>query len=50
MLGTVAAETTAAIRSAATIIAKVTPGDRKDCPKCREAFEAEMYVWYGTNE
>lgn len=26
------------------------PGDWKDCPKCREAFETEMYVWYGTNE
>jgi len=25
-------------------------GDWKDCPKCREAFETEMYVWYGTNE
>lgn len=26
------------------------PGDWKDCAKCRESFEAEMYVWYGTNE
>ncbi len=26
------------------------PGDWKDCPKCREDFETEMYVWYGTNE
>ncbi len=25
-------------------------GDWKECPKCREAFETEMYVWYGTNE
>jgi hypothetical protein len=25
-------------------------GDWKDCPECREAFETEMYVWYGTNE
>lgn len=25
-------------------------GDWKDCPKCREAIETEMYVWYGTNE
>ncbi len=25
-------------------------GDWKDCPKCRKAFETEMYVWYGTNE
>jgi hypothetical protein len=25
-------------------------GDWRDCPKCREAFETEMYVWYGTNE
>jgi len=26
------------------------PGNWKDCPLCREAFETEMYVWYGTNE
>ncbi len=26
------------------------PGDWKDCLKCREDFETEMYVWYGTNE
>jgi len=26
------------------------PGDWKDCPKCRSAFETEMYVFYGTNE
>jgi hypothetical protein len=25
-------------------------GDWKDCPKCRDSFETEMYVWYGTNE
>ncbi len=25
-------------------------GDWKDCPKCREAFDTEMYVYYGTNE
>lgn len=25
-------------------------GDWKDCPKCRESFETEMYVYYGTNE
>lgn len=25
-------------------------GDWKDCPKCRESFETEMYVWFGTNE
>lgn len=25
-------------------------GDWKDCPDCRESFETEMYVWYGTNE
>jgi len=25
-------------------------GDWRDCPKCREEFETEMYVWYGTNE
>ncbi len=22
----------------------------KDCPRCRDSFETEMYVWYGTNE
>lgn len=26
------------------------PGHWKDCPKCRNSFETEMYVWYGTNE
>ena len=26
------------------------PGDWKDCSKCREEYETEMYVWYGTNE
>ncbi len=26
------------------------PGNWKDCAKCREGFETEMYVWYGTNE
>lgn len=25
-------------------------GDWKDCPKCRDEFETEMYVYYGTNE
>ncbi len=25
-------------------------GRWQDCQKCREAFETEMYVWYGTNE
>jgi hypothetical protein len=25
-------------------------GNWKDCPKCREGCETEMYVWYGTNE
>jgi len=25
-------------------------GDWKDCPECREGFDTEMYVWYGTNE
>jgi hypothetical protein len=25
-------------------------GDWKDCAKCRESFESEMYVWYCTNE
>jgi hypothetical protein len=25
-------------------------GNWQDCPKCRESFETEMYVWYGTNE
>ncbi len=25
-------------------------GDWKDCTKCRDAFNTEMYVWYGTNE
>ena len=22
----------------------------KDCQKCRDSFQTEMYVWYGTNE
>jgi len=26
------------------------PGDWKDCPICRNGFETEMYVYYGTNE
>jgi len=26
------------------------PGHWKDCPQCREEFETEMYVYYGTNE
>jgi hypothetical protein len=25
-------------------------GDWKDCAKCRDSFETEMYVYYGTNE
>lgn len=25
-------------------------GQWKDCAKCRESFETEIYVWYGTNE
>lgn len=25
-------------------------GDWQACPKCRESFPAEIYVWYGTNE
>ncbi|MBU4271896.1 MAG: hypothetical protein KKE86_03155 [Planctomycetes bacterium] len=25
-------------------------GKWQDCPKCRKAFETEMYVWYATNE
>jgi hypothetical protein len=25
-------------------------GRWQDCPKCRESFQTEMYVWYGTNE
>jgi hypothetical protein len=25
-------------------------GDWKTCSKCREAFETEIYVYYGTNE
>ena len=25
-------------------------GDWKTCKKCRDGFEPEMYVWYGTNE
>ncbi len=26
------------------------PGDWKTCSLCRDAFETEMYVYYGTNE
>jgi hypothetical protein len=26
------------------------PGRWKDCKECRESFETEIYVWYGTNE
>ena len=26
------------------------PGNWQDCPKCRDTFETEMYVYYGTNE
>ena len=26
------------------------PGDWKACSKCRDDFETEMYVYYGTNE
>ena len=26
------------------------PGHWKDCQKCRDELEREMYVWYGTNE
>jgi hypothetical protein len=25
-------------------------GNWKTCAQCREAFETEMFVWYGTNE
>lgn len=25
-------------------------GKWQECPKCRESFETEIYVWYGTNE
>jgi hypothetical protein len=25
-------------------------GDWRECPDCREAFETEIYVYYGTNE
>lgn len=25
-------------------------GDWRDCPKCRNSFETEMFVYYGTNE
>ena len=25
-------------------------GRWQDCAKCRDSFETEMYVWYGTNE
>jgi len=26
------------------------PGDWRECRECREGFETELYVWYGTNE
>lgn len=26
------------------------PGHWRDCQECRNDFETEMYVWYGTNE
>ncbi|HIJ74913.1 MAG TPA: hypothetical protein HPP83_12505 [Candidatus Hydrogenedentes bacterium] len=26
------------------------PGRWNDCAQCRDSFETEMYVWYGTNE
>ena len=26
------------------------PGTWKECSKCKESFETEIYVWYGTNE
>ena len=29
---------------------EVHEGDWRDCPKCRDSFETEMYVYYGTNE
>ncbi len=25
-------------------------GNWKDCAECRQSFQTEMYVWYGTNE
>lgn len=25
-------------------------GNWIDCPECRDSFETEMYVWYGTNK
>lgn len=25
-------------------------GDWRNCEECKEGFETEMYVWYGTNE
>lgn len=25
-------------------------GHWKDCQECRNSFETEMYIWYGTNE
>ncbi len=25
-------------------------GDWKECEECKESFETEMYVWFGTNE
>lgn len=26
------------------------PGHWKDCQKCKDDFQTELYVWYGTNE
>ena len=26
------------------------PGQWQECPQCRESFETEMYVYFGTNE
>jgi hypothetical protein len=25
-------------------------GDWKECRECRDSFDTELYVWYGTNE
>lgn len=30
--------------------AEAHPGHWKECPRCRAAFETEIYVYYGTNE
>ncbi len=30
--------------------AEAHPGHWKECPRCRDAFETEIYVYYGTNE